>query len=175
MSITTPSDPQRVLFVDDEPRVLRGLIRLLRSDRWQLDTAESGAAALEMLDGGSYDAVVSDYRMPGMDGVTLLQHVRDAHPGIVRIVLTGDIDLGPALRSTAVAHKCLTKPCQPELITAALERGAPAARHARPRRPAPADRPARQPAELTFTVERAAAAAGGSRFVGGRHRAGHQR
>jgi len=124
MSITTPSDPQRVLFVDDEPRVLRGLIRLLRSDRWRLDTAESGAAALEMLDGGSYDVIVSDYRMPGMDGVTLLQHVRDAHPGIVRIVLTGDIDLGPALRSTAVAHQCLTKPCQPELITAALERAA---------------------------------------------------
>lgn len=77
-----------------------------------------------MMAGGPYDVIVSDYRMPGMDGVTLLERVREEHPGTVRIVLTGDIDQGPALRSTAVAHQCLTKPCQPELIAAALDRAA---------------------------------------------------
>lgn len=110
----------QVLFVDDEPRVLRGLTRLLRDDRWRLHTAENAADALAMIADGSYD-VVSDYRMPGMDGVTLLERMRDEQPEIVRIVLTGDIDQGPALRSTAVAHHCLTKPCQPELLLAALE------------------------------------------------------
>ena len=124
MSANEPTSPQRVLFVDDEPRVLRGLLRLLRDERWELHTAESAADALQMMAGGPYDVVVSDYRMPGMDGVTLLERVREEHPGIVRIVLTGDIDQGPALRSTAVAHQCLTKPCQPELIAAALDRAA---------------------------------------------------
>lgn len=123
MSVREAASMQ-VLFVDDEPRVLRGLIRLLRDDRWQLHTAESAADALAMIADGSYDVVVSDYRMPGMDGVTLLERVRDEQPEIVRIVLTGDIDQGPALRSTAVAHHCLTKPCQPELLLAALERAA---------------------------------------------------
>jgi HD-like signal output (HDOD) protein len=122
MSANEPTSPQRVLFVDDEPRVLRGLLRLLRDERWELHTAQSAADALQMMAGGPYDVIVSDYRMPGMDGVTLLERVREEHPGTVRIVLTGDIDQGPALRSTAVAHQCLTKPCQPELIAAALDR-----------------------------------------------------
>jgi HD-like signal output (HDOD) protein len=52
----------------------------------------------------------------------LLEHVRDEHPETVRIVLSGDIDQSSVLRSTAVAHQCLSKPCQPELIVAALER-----------------------------------------------------
>ena len=122
MSLTDAYRPQRVLFVDDEPRVLRGLFRLLRDDRWALELAESGTEALEKLAGTPYDVIVSDYRMPGMDGVTLLEHVRDAHPETVRVVLSGDIDQNSVLRSTAVAHQCLSKPCQPELIVAALER-----------------------------------------------------
>ena len=122
MSVTGADRPQQVLFVDDEPRVLRGLFRLLRDDRWLLDTAESGDEALQKLNGTAYDVIVSDYRMPGMDGVTLLEHVRDEHPETVRIVLSGDIDQSSVLRSTAVAHQCLSKPCQPELIVAALER-----------------------------------------------------
>lgn len=122
MDPTPPIRPQQILFVDDEPRVLRGLFRLLRDDRWDLHTADSGDAALELLAHAPFDVIVSDYRMPGMDGITLLERVRDDHPETVRIVLTGDIDPVPALRSTAVAHQCLTKPCQPELIVAALER-----------------------------------------------------
>ena len=117
-----PARLQRVLVVDDEPRVLRGLLRLLRGGDWQLDAAESGTEALDMLGAQAYDVIISDYRMPGMDGVTLLQKVRDEHPRTVRIMLSGDVDQGPALRRTEVAHQCLTKPCQPELIVAALER-----------------------------------------------------
>jgi HD-like signal output (HDOD) protein len=122
MSVTDANQSQRVLFVDDEPRVLRGLFRLLRDDRWVLESAESGLEALEKLARAPFDVIVSDYRMPGMDGVTLLEHVRDAHPETVRIVLSGDIDQSSVLRSTAVAHQCLSKPCQPEFIVAALER-----------------------------------------------------
>lgn len=115
-------DRQLVLLVDDEPRVLRGLKRLLRDDRWELTATSDTDVALRTVADQPVDIVVADYRMPAMDGVTLLERVREERPETVRVVLSGEIDPAHVARSTAVAHQWLTKPCEPRMLVAALER-----------------------------------------------------
>ena len=80
-----------MVFVDDEPYVLQALGRLLRPMRaeWHMEFAPSAPAALEILARGPFDAVVTDMRMPGMDGAELLDEVKRRHPHVVRIVLSG--------------------------------------------------------------------------------------
>ena len=82
---------KRILFVDDEPKVLQGLQRMLRSMRneWGMEFASSGREALEMLERAPYDVIVTDMRMPGMDGVQLLKEVTKRFPLLVRIILSG--------------------------------------------------------------------------------------
>jgi len=104
---------KRVLFVDDEPMVLDGLRRALHGMRqeWDMRFVSSAAAALEALGGDTFDAIVTDMRMPGTDGAQLLEQVKDMHPEVVRIVLSGQSDKGALLRSIAPAHQFLAKPC----------------------------------------------------------------
>ena len=115
---------KRVLFVDDEAQVLDGLRDLLRRQRreWEMVFALGGDAALRALDGGPFDVVVSDMRMPGMDGATLLRLVQERHPQTVRIVLSGQTDLEAALRAVPVAHQFLAKPCDRNELRRAVER-----------------------------------------------------
>jgi HD-like signal output (HDOD) protein/CheY-like chemotaxis protein len=115
---------KRILFVDDEPRVLQGLQRLLRPhrDEWEMAFVASGAEALALLDASPFDVIVTDMRMPGMDGAALLTSVRERHPGTVRIVLTGHTELDNALQAAAVAHQVLSTPCEPSALVAAVER-----------------------------------------------------
>src|ERR1017187_3520493 len=82
---------KRILFVDDEPILLDGLRRMLlpHRARWETMFAGGGDAALRMLEACPCDVVVTDLRMPGMDGVQFLERVRDRFPGIVRIILVG--------------------------------------------------------------------------------------
>src|ERR1035441_9934583 len=87
----------KILFVDDEPAVLDGYRRTLYKD-FQIETASSGNEALELIKNtGPYSVVVSDMRMPGMDGVALLSQVRRISPDTVRIVLTGYADFQSAM------------------------------------------------------------------------------
>jgi CheY-like chemotaxis protein len=65
--------------------------------------------------------VVSDLRMPGMDGAELLGHIREQFPGAGRIVLSGYSEPGLAARAAKVAHRVLAKPCKPEEFKDALE------------------------------------------------------
>jgi HD-like signal output (HDOD) protein len=111
-----------VLFVDDEPRILQGLRRMLRPLRkeWEMAFAGSGAEALELVEQQRFDVVVSDMRMPGMDGAQLLSHVRDRSPDTVRIVLSGHSDLEMVLRAVGPSHRYLTKPCDAEALKAAV-------------------------------------------------------
>jgi HD-like signal output (HDOD) protein/CheY-like chemotaxis protein len=104
---------KRLLFVDDEPMVLDGLRRALWSMRneWEMLFVPSGAAALEALDREPFDAIISDMRMPSMDGVQLLERVKERHGGVVRIVLSGQSSKEAVLRSVAPAHQFLSKPC----------------------------------------------------------------
>jgi HD-like signal output (HDOD) protein/ActR/RegA family two-component response regulator len=116
---------KRILFVDDEEHVLDGLRNLFRRQRhvWNMVFVTSGEAALEVLEAGpSFDVIVSDMRMPGMDGATLLRRVKADHPGVVRIVLSGHAERAAMVRALAVAHQFLSKPCEADTLRAALER-----------------------------------------------------
>ena len=114
----------RILFVDDEPMVLNSLRRAMRQMRSEWDTAfsESGEAALRAIDEGSFDVVVSDMRMPGMDGAMLLENVTRVSPGSVRIILSGYVSADASERFLPVAHQVLSKPCGPVELVDILER-----------------------------------------------------
>lgn len=112
----------RILFVDDESKVLDGLRRMLRSLRhqWDMEFAEGGAQALEYLAQAPYDVVVTDMRMPGMDGSELLAEVVRLYPATVRIILSGQCDRATVLKAVGPAHQFLTKPCDSENLKATV-------------------------------------------------------
>ena len=115
----------RVLCVDDEARVVEGLVLHLRKD-YEVHTALSGADALRQLkEMGGAAVIVSDMRMPGMDGATLLQHVMQVFPDTTRILLTGEPGRDAAVSAVNTAHifRFLTKPCPPDQLKAAVEAG----------------------------------------------------
>lgn len=87
-------DRQCVLFVDDEPNVLKALQRLCYRETYAVVTANSGALALKILAECAVDLVVSDLRMPDMDGIALLTEVAWLYPDIPRILLSGNADMG---------------------------------------------------------------------------------
>jgi HD-like signal output (HDOD) protein len=115
---------KRILFVDDEPKILEGLQRMLRPMRetWEMQFAEGSEAALNDLKTREFDVVVTDMRMPGMDGAKLLSEVRRDYPHIVRIVLSGHSDQELILSSVVQAHQYLSKPCDPELLKQTIGR-----------------------------------------------------
>lgn len=115
---------QRVLFVDDEPRLLDGLQGLLRKRRheWEMVFAVGGETGWEHIDRGSFDVVVSDMRMPRIDGVALLDHARQVRPEAVRIVLSGYSDLEATLRLVPIAHQFLSKPCDGKTLEGVISR-----------------------------------------------------
>lgn len=117
-------DVKRILFVDDELKVLEGLQRMLRPMRreWDMAFAQSGSEALDALAQRPFDVVVSDMRMPGMDGGALLTEVMRQYPQIVRIVLSGYSAGDMAIRSAATAHQYLPKPCDAEKLKKTIGR-----------------------------------------------------
>lgn len=112
-----------ILFVDDEPNVLMGLKRMLRPmrDKWEMLFANSGQEALDILAKHRADAVVSDMRMPGMDGPQLLRRIMRDHPNVIRFALSGYSDQEMIGQSIAPTHQYLTKPCDEKQLVAALE------------------------------------------------------
>ena len=115
---------KRILFVDDDVNVLDGLRNVLRKQRrvWEMIFAVGGAAALEEMKRGPFDVVVSDMRMPGMDGAALLQIVKDTYPGAARLVLSGHAERDAVMRALPVAHQYLSKPCDVDQLTTVIER-----------------------------------------------------
>lgn len=107
-----------VLFVDDEPNILAGLRRMLRGMRaeWDMAFAESGPEALKILAEKPFDVIVTDMRMPGMDGAELLNKVSSLYPQMVRIVLSGQSDREMIFKSVGPAHQYLTKPCDAQTL-----------------------------------------------------------
>jgi putative nucleotidyltransferase with HDIG domain len=102
--------------VDDEPNVLNGLRRSLHGMRevWDIQFVESAAAALQALEKDGYDAIITDMRMPLMDGADLLDQVKQRYPETVRMILSGQSSRGSMFRSIAQAHQFLSKPCDPQ-------------------------------------------------------------
>jgi len=110
------------LLVDDEPALLDGLRRQLR-ERYAVTTAVGGSAALDALRStGDFAVVISDMRMPEMDGATLLSLVRQEAPDAVRMLLTGqaDVESAAAAINDGQIFRFLTKPCAPDTLQAAL-------------------------------------------------------
>lgn len=117
-----PTARPRVLIVDDEPAVLEAF-RLSQGRRYEVSIAETGADALNLLrDQPGIAVIVSDLRMPGMDGAELLQRVREAFPDVVRMLLTGNADLEAAARAVNEGgiFRLLLKPCPAEIAGEAL-------------------------------------------------------
>ncbi len=114
----------RFLFVDDEPNVLRGLRRALhaKAGAWEMSFDDNAEHALAALDTYAPDVVVSDIRMPVMDGVTFLRRVRASRPGTVRFALSAQADRATTLRAVSEIHQFLEKPVQPQALVAHLER-----------------------------------------------------
>lgn len=122
--VITGTNKRRILFVDDEPNVLSGLRNLLRKQRhqWDMLFATSGPAALEELAKAPVDVIVSDMRMPGMDGAALLTKVRDLYPQTARIVLSGHAERDAIARVVSVAHQFLSKPADAGAVQVVIER-----------------------------------------------------
>ena len=118
------AEKKRVLFVDDEPHVLDGLRRMLGRMRqeWEMEFVTSGAAALACLAQRPFDIVVTDMRMPVMNGAQLLNEVKVRYPGIVRFVLSGHSNPELIMRSAGSAHQYLAKPCDAEMLTQTVKR-----------------------------------------------------
>lgn len=117
--------PERMLFVDDEKFVLATFRRNLRK-HFEIDIAESGLEALQQCkEHGPYAVVVSDLKMPRMDGIELLRRIRELWPDTVRIMLTGHGDLDAAMSAVnqGAIFRFLTKPCAPDALLAAVTDG----------------------------------------------------
>lgn len=112
----------KILFVDDEVQILNSMKRQLRK-RFQVVTAESGQEALEMMKSeGPFSVVVSDMRMPVMDGVQLLTTIKDMYPDTVRMMLTGNADQETAIEAVNKGQifRFLNKPCPTSMLVTSL-------------------------------------------------------
>ena len=118
-----PAAKPRVLFVDDEQAVLDGFARTLRS-RFEVRTAPGGQEGLDMLvEDGPFTVIVSDMRMPGMDGAKVLGRAAVLTPSTIRVLLTGFADVNAAAEAVNAGgiFRFLFKPCAPPDLAAALD------------------------------------------------------
>jgi putative nucleotidyltransferase with HDIG domain len=121
---TTADVRMRILFVDDEEMVLRMLRMAVASmqGQWQAAFVTSGREALELLAKETFDMVVSDMRMPGMNGAQLLNEVFRLYPGTFRVILTGFVEQEKVMEAIGTAHQFLAKPFQLEHLKELLHR-----------------------------------------------------
>ena len=117
-AVASPTPRARLLCVDDDPHALAALSRVLRS-HYDVTTSTSALAALAQLEGGeSFHVVVSDLRMPEMDGVAFLGRVRLLAPDTARVLLTGNADLSGAIAAVneGQVFRFLVKPCEADAL-----------------------------------------------------------
>ena len=116
--------PMRVLLVDDDHQIVAGMARMLRMHRhdFAVEVETDPLRAVERLRETRFDAVMSDYRMPAMNGADLLQHVHDLQPHCARLVLSGHVDPSGLAEVAATAHQFLSKPAGRDEVVEALHR-----------------------------------------------------
>jgi HD-like signal output (HDOD) protein len=116
----------RILFVDDEDLALRGLNRLLYPMRqeWEMEFLDSGEKALKRMEIAPFDVVVSDMRMPGMNGAELLNETMKRYPKTVRLILSGYADRDLILKCVGSTHQYLAKPCDADALKMTVRRAA---------------------------------------------------
>jgi len=103
----------QILLVDDEPVIAGLLAQVLTMDGHSVNTALDGETALKQMEGGSYDLVMTDLTMPGMDGLSLAKRIKAAHPSQKIILLTG---AGSAGMNSPDVDYYLSKPIKPETL-----------------------------------------------------------
>lgn len=113
-----------ILFVDDEPLLLQAIRRMMYSMRgeWETFFACSGSQALDLLASRKCDVIVTDMRMPEMNGVQLLARIRELYPAMTRIVLSGQSDNDLIIQAAGLAHQYLAKPCDPKMLRLCVQR-----------------------------------------------------
>ncbi len=113
-----------ILFVDDEPNILDGIQRMIRTKRgeWDVAFAGSGPEALRRMEERPFDLVVSDMRMPIMDGTQLMAIVMAKYPDTIRFILSGFADQELILKSIGSTHQFLSKPCDTTVLIHSIER-----------------------------------------------------
>jgi CheY-like chemotaxis protein len=110
-----------VLLVDDEPRILSALTRALRREGYELLTAETPAEALRWIDTRSIDGVLSDYKMPGMTGLELIERLTARHPHAARLLITGwNTEIDPRQLTRLGVTRVLSKPWDDADLKSAL-------------------------------------------------------
>ncbi len=121
----------RILFVDDEANVIRGLKRALSTmeDEWEMIFCQSGQDALAEMERQPFDVIVTDMRMPGMDGAEVLEIVQQRYPDTIRIILSGYADKGSVFRTVGPAHIYLAKPCDAQTVHDTIARPLALRRH----------------------------------------------
>lgn len=122
--ISCSQEPLRVLFVDDEGHILDGLRRGFRTMRsaWEMHFVTSGKDALKFLAGSEVHVVVSDMRMPEMNGRELLQEVSSRYPQVLRIILSGYAEQQLLCEALPFVHRFLSKPCETDLLIDVIQR-----------------------------------------------------
>jgi putative nucleotidyltransferase with HDIG domain len=118
------SSNRRVLFVDDDPLILRGYKRASEEifEEWDVFFTPSGKDALTVLEQYPIDVIVTAIRMAGMDGIELLEQVRQLFPSTIRLALSGNVEDFRALKISRLAHQFLAKPCDLEHLKVVVER-----------------------------------------------------
>jgi CheY-like chemotaxis protein len=113
---------QKILCVDDEPAILDAFRRQLRG-KFELEVARDSVAALNLVTKNSFAVIVSDMRMPGLDGVEFLKAVKERSPDTVRVMLTGNVDRVTAIRAINEGHifRFLSKPVSSEELEVVLK------------------------------------------------------
>lgn len=113
-----------ILFVDDDSNVLSGLRRMLRTikDDWDMSFALGGKEALELFENQQFNVVVTDMRMPEIDGAELLTIIKNRYPQVVRIVLSGQAEEDSVIRALSVAHQYVSKPCNAEKLKSRVQK-----------------------------------------------------
>ena len=113
---------ERILLVDDDSNILDGYRRSL-SKQFLIETASDAKKALALVsENGPYAVVVVDMRMPGMDGIQLLSHIKISAPDTVRVMLTGNADMETAINAIneGSIFRFLNKPCEKEVMAKTL-------------------------------------------------------
>jgi CheY-like chemotaxis protein len=109
----------RILVVDDDPLTVQLISNFLRKDGYEVTEAYNGVTAVELIENSQFDLVLSDVRMPHLDGVALALHVRSMDPNIPNILMTGvPSDITPNLYNVP----CLSKPISLADLRSNIER-----------------------------------------------------
>ena len=121
-----------VLVVDDDPDVLRAVCRLLRSQGYSVTSTNNGAEAARFVHGRSFDVIVSDIKMPGMDGIQLLREVREHDLHVPVVLVTGEPAVSTAVQALEYgAFHYLTKPVDADALARAVAKAVSMHRMAR--------------------------------------------